>query len=212
MQPTTMRVLSVTEAATRLGVAPRTVRRWLQEGLLTGKKVGTAWVVLSPEIQQERDGQTAGPVLPWRAPSIPALIRQRLRQLGTRLITVGNAMAEAHRAPGEVFLTWRRPERLQITFAIGRISPTRGWVPHALGLELPFWLKERQRWRQAQHLLRRYEQLRLWCHPQLLRLSQVQEVVEAEIHRVHSAVEVCAAQQTTPDARQTSHADSPYTT
>jgi hypothetical protein len=80
---------------------------------------------------------------------------------------------------GEVFVTWRRPGRLQLTFARGRASPTQRWAPRALGLDLPFWLKECQRWRQVQCLLRPYEPLRFWCHPRLMRLPQVLEVMEA---------------------------------
>jgi hypothetical protein len=182
MRHLTPQVLSVTDAATML--APRTIRRWLHEGYLVGQKIGTSWVVFCPAeraCSQTRPGEAVSPQNRQRN---PALLRQRLRQLGTRLITIGNAMADAHCTRGEVFLTWRRPGRLQITFAIGRISPTRGWAPHALGIELPFWLKERQRWQRVRPLLRQYEQLRNWCDPRLLRLPQVQAVVEAELHRL----------------------------
>ena len=55
MPPAPMRVLSVEEAATVLGVAPRTVRRWLQDGQLVGQKIGTIWVVLVPEEHETLD-------------------------------------------------------------------------------------------------------------------------------------------------------------
>jgi hypothetical protein len=187
-------VLSVTDAATVLGIAPRTVRRWLQAGYLTGQKIGASWVVLcSAECvsSQTRPEET---VVPQNMRHTSALLRQRLRHLGGRLITVGNAVAGARRARGEIFLTWRRPGRLPIIFAIGRASPARGWAPYAVGTELPFWLTERWRWRAVHRLLKHYEQLRHWCHPRLLRLPQVGEIVEAELHRLQTAVDACAAQ------------------
>jgi excisionase family DNA binding protein len=207
MQHSTTQVLSVTEAATILGIAPRTVRRWLHEGYLTGQKIGTSWVVLCPAERassQPQPGETGLPQEPWRTHT---LLRQRLRQLGARLITVGNAVAGARRARGEVFLTWRRLGRLPITFAIGRASPTRSWAPHALGTALPFWLKERQQWRPVQRLLRQYEQLRCWCHPRLLRLPQVVEIVEAELLRLQAAVDACAAQAVAQGRHQTARGD-----
>lgn len=200
-------VLSVTEVATVLGIAPRTVRRWLHEGSLAGHKIGTSWVVLCPAAPASAARSTGGMLLHPQFRLTPAMIRQRLRQLGARLITVGNTVAGARRARGEVFLSWRRPGRLAITFAIGRTTPTRGWAPHALGTDLPFWLTERQPWRPVQRLLQRYEQLRCWCHPRLLRLPQVLEVLEAELDRLQAAVEACAAHATTPGVRQTSGAD-----
>ena len=195
MPGSTMHMLSVAEAATLLGVAPRTVRRWLQEGDLVGKKLGTSWVVLCPAdfaIPHTPPTGTGGDMLERATRSS---IRQHLRQLGHRLIVVGNATAGAQRRRGEVFLTWRYPGRLQIAFAMGRTSPTRGWAPHALGIEFPFWLKEHQRWQQIKRLLRQYERLRLWCHPRLLRIPQVQEVIEMELQKLHTAIEACATQR-----------------
>jgi excisionase family DNA binding protein len=170
MRYSTPQVLSVTEAATMLGISPRTVRRWLQEGHLAGQKIGTSWVILYPAEYKVSETLTGETIVPQSPRLTPAMLRQRLRQLGARLITAGNAVTGARRTRGEVFLTWRRPRRLPITFAIGRASPTRGWAPHALGTTLPFWLKERQQWRRVQQLLRQYEQLRNWCHPRLLRI------------------------------------------
>jgi excisionase family DNA binding protein len=48
MRQVTSQMLSVTDAAAMLHVAPRTVRRWLQDGDLRGMKIGTSWVVLCP--------------------------------------------------------------------------------------------------------------------------------------------------------------------
>jgi len=203
MPQTTMRLLSVVDAATVLGIAPRTVRRWLQDGQLVGRKMGTSWVVFCPVEHTLSAPQTVGTILPQRAQLTPTTMRQRLRQLGHRLMTVGNAAVGAHRARGEVFLTWRRPGHLQITFAMGRASPTQRWVPRALGIDLPFWLKERQRWRQVQRLLRQYEQLRLWCHPRLLRIPQILDVLEAELCRLHAAVEAYAAHEMAQSVHQT---------
>jgi hypothetical protein len=193
MPQTAMRVLSVADAATVLGVAPRTVRRWLQDGLLVGKKMGTSWVVFCPAEHATVTTRPVGTGLPQHVQPTPTMIRQRLRQLGHQLMTVGNAGVGVRRARGEVFVTWRRAGRLQLTFAIGRASSTQRWAPCALGLELPFWLKERQRWRPVQRLLRQYEQLRLWCHPRLLRLPQVVEVMEEELGRLQAAIEAYAA-------------------
>ena len=193
MRQVTTQMFSVTDAATMLHVAPRTVRRWLEDGDLRGRKIGTSWVVLraAEDASAARSPERTALHPPPRR--TPAMVRQRLRQLGTRLITVGNTVAGARRARGEVFLTWRRPGRLPITFAIGRTTATRGWAPHALGTDLPFWLTERQPWRPVQRLLRRYEQFRCWCHPRLLCLPQVLEVIDTELDRLQAAVEVCAA-------------------
>jgi hypothetical protein len=207
MRHLTPQVLSVTDAAAMLGIAPRTVRRWLQKGYLAGQKIGTSWVVIGQDTRASSQTPLGETVVPQNMQRTSVLLRQRLRHLGGRLITVGNTVAGARRARGEVFLTWRRPGRLPITFAIGRASPTRSWAPHALGTELPFWLKERRQWRQVQRLLKQYEQLRHWCHPRLLCLPQVLEVVETELHRLQVAVESCAAHAADQGVRQTSHTD-----
>lgn len=190
--PSAMLLLSVEEAAMILGVAPRSVRRWVQDGHLVGRKIGTIWVVLFPQERESPDTNMCSTLPSGRNPTPLTVIRQRLRQLGSELIARGNTAAGARPKRGEVFLTWRRPGGLQITFAIGRAGPSQGWAPHALGMELPFWLKERQRWQRVRPLLRRYEQLRHWCDPRLVHLPQVQEIVEAELHRLHVAVEACA--------------------
>ena len=150
MAHSTMMLLSVEEAATILDIAPRSVRRWLQEGQLVGRKIGTIWVVLLPREGEFPDTHKRSLLLHGREPIPLAMIRQQLRQLGSQLIAIGNAAAGAQHKRGEVFLTWRRPGGLQITFAMGRESPSQGWAPHALGMELPFWLKERQRWQRRQ--------------------------------------------------------------
>ena len=195
MPHATMMILSVEEAATILGIAPRSVRRWLQDGQLVGRKIGTIWVVLFPKARETPDTHIRSMLLTGRKPTSLAMIRQRLRQLGSQLIAIGNTAAGTQHKRGEVFLTWRRPSGLQITFAMGRESPSQGWAPHALGMELPFWLKERQRWQHVRPLLRRYEQLRNWCDPRFLQLPQVQEIVEAEFQRLHTAIEACATQE-----------------
>jgi excisionase family DNA binding protein len=188
-----MLLLSVEEAARVIGVTTRTVRRWLQAEQLAGRKIGATWVVLVPAYlaasirSEESLLQQVGP-----PPSI--VMRQRLRCLGHRLIDFGNAQARVRRKRGDVFLTWRRPGSLQIVFAIGRQSPTQGWSPHALGIELPFWLKARHQWRSVRPLLRRYERLRLWCHPRLLCIPRVQEVISAEINGLRAAMETREAQ------------------
>ena len=92
-------------------------------------------------------------------------------------------------------------------FAMGRITPTRGWAPYTVGAELPFWLKECRQWRPVQRLLKHYEQLRHWCHPQLLRLRQVVAFVEAELCRLQAAVDACTAQATVHGADQTEHGE-----
>jgi hypothetical protein len=140
-------------------------------------------------------------LVPTEKPPGPRLIRQHLRQLGQRLITVANAAAGVQQQRGAVFVTWRRPGGLQLTFAIGRTSPIQGWAPHAVGLALPFWLRERQRWHGVSPLLRRYERLRHWCHPRLLRLPAVQELVEAELRQLSAAMESFAPQEFGTDGR-----------
>jgi excisionase family DNA binding protein len=207
MPPTTIRLLSVEEAATVLGVASRTVRRWLQDGDLVGKKIGTTWVVLVAEERAPGQTHRHGMRLTRQAPTALPMIRTRLRQLGHQLIAIGNTTAGAQQKRGEVFLTWRRPGGLQIMFAMGRSTPTRGWAPYTVGVDLPFWLKERRQWRPVQRLLKHYEQIRHWCHPRLLRLPQVVAIVEAELCRLQAAVDACTAQATVHGADQTEHGD-----
>ena len=89
MPPATMRVLSVVEAATVLGVAPRTVRRWLQDGHLVGKKIGTTWVVLVPEDRATRKKYRHCTRLTRQTPTALPRIRTRLRQLGRPAETGG---------------------------------------------------------------------------------------------------------------------------
>jgi hypothetical protein len=112
--------------------------------------------------------------------------------VGALLIAVGNHVTQARKGRGQLFLTWRTPHALRVTLAIGRESPTRGWSPHALGVELPFWLAERARWRTVLPLLRQYEQIRIWCAPRLLRIPGVSEVVLTELCRVEAALWVMA--------------------
>jgi hypothetical protein len=64
MPPATMQVLSVTDAATVLGIAPRTVRRWLHEGQLVGRKIVTSWVVLCPASSPSPGTGQGGPSCP----------------------------------------------------------------------------------------------------------------------------------------------------
>ena len=127
-------------------------------------------------------------------PLPPARLRARLRTAGAQLIAVGNALAAPALRPGVVFLAWRAPRSLSVTFAIGRAHPTRGWAPIAVGLDYPFWLEGRPRWRLVRPLLRRYEQLRLWCVPALLRLPGVRSVVLDELTRLDAALEALRAE------------------
>jgi hypothetical protein len=171
---------AVPEAAQLLGCSMRTVRRWLQRGRLPGRKLGRDWV---------------GEALPLPAlaaapaqPLPPAQLRGRLRAAGAQLIAVGNALAAPALRPGVVFLAWRAPRSLSVTFAIGRAHPTRGWTPITVGLEYPFWLDGRPRWRLVRPLLRRYEQLRLWCAPALLHLPGVRAVVLDALTQLEAAL------------------------
>ena len=172
-------LVPVTAAAPMLGVTPRTVRRWLAAGLLAGQKVGTSWGVCLP-------AQAMTP------PSVPAAsqraLHRRLRQVGARLITVGNQAAAVVPTRGAVFLAWRTPHGLQVTLAIGRRRPVQGWAPYTLGTVLPFWIRERSRWSRVLPLLRWYDRLRGWCHPRLLRVRGVREVILAEIVRLEAAL------------------------
>ncbi len=46
------RYYTVKEAAQILRVHPRTVRRWLKEGKLKGKKIGRIWLIPKTEIDE----------------------------------------------------------------------------------------------------------------------------------------------------------------
>ncbi len=175
-------IVSVEEAAIGLGVSPRTVRRWLQEQRLAGRKIGGTWGVVWTTSSVGEAGQTV---------TVGRLshLRQRLRHLGERLMTLGNQAAGARRRRGQVFLTWRRARSLHLVFAIGRRHPLQGWAPHALGTDLPFWLKERARWQTVLPLLRRYERLRQWCHARLLRVPGVDAVITQELEQLEAALE-----------------------
>lgn len=182
MHAQTPALVSVEEAAIGLGVSPRTVRRWLQAQRLEGQKVGGTWNVVWMTTSLEEGRQTV------RLESALTL-RQRLRDVGERLITVGNAVAGGRRQRGQVFLTWRRARSLHVVFAIGRHRPPHHWAPQALGTELPFWLRERVRWHAVVPLLRRYERLRQWCHARLLCCPGVATVLMAELEQLDVAVE-----------------------
>ena len=187
--------ISVEDAAATLGVAPRTVRRWCASGRLPGQRVGTVWVVLaSEENQTASHGKKTKPGALHSAQSIHA-IRTRLRATGQLLIDVGNRITGAQRRPGKLFLTWQSQRGLQVTLAIGRVSPLHGWAPQALGA-LPFWMQERDRWRPVMPLVKRYETLRAWCAPQLLRIAGVGEVVLAGIAQLERAILAMEAGET----------------
>jgi hypothetical protein len=165
----------VEEAALGLGVSSRTIRRWLHEQRLAGHKTGGVWVVLGP---------LARPGSPGTAGVSPRAVRARLRAVGERLITRGNQCAGARRRRGGLFLTWRRPRSLQIVLALGRQSPQQTWAPHTLGTTLPFWLTAPPQWQTILPVLQQYERVRGWCHPRLLRLPGVGQVVMTELARV----------------------------
>lgn len=182
--------LTVAEVARVQHVTPRTVRYWLQRGILPGQKIGTAWGVWWPEAWggppgRLRRGQTRQDLPP--AVTL-AMVRTHLRHVGDQLITVGNMVAGSQPRRGHVFLTWRRARSLQVILALGRRHLTHGWAPYPLGTALPFWFREQPQWRRMLPLLRWYEQLRGWCHPVLLRVPGVGPVLLAEIVRLESAL------------------------
>jgi hypothetical protein len=187
-------VLTVAEVARIQQVTPRTVRSWLQRGVLAGQKIGPVWGVWWPAAWGGTPGRPRRQTR-QDAPSTVtlAMVRTRLRQVGHQLITVGNTVAGSPRRRGHVFLTWRRARSLQIVLALGRQSPRHGWAPHALGTDLPFWLQERSQWSRVLPLLRWYERLRGWCHPRLLRVPGVGPVLLAEIVRLERALRALEA-------------------
>jgi hypothetical protein len=124
--------------------------------------------------------------------------------VGAALITIGNQTAGTHPQRGQVFLTWRTPRSLQVTLAIGRARLPQAWAPHALGTTLPFWVQERPRWRRVLPLLRRYERLRLWCHPRLLRIPEAMAIVQDELAQLEAALEVLAPEAQASSSRQAS--------
>jgi hypothetical protein len=169
-------VVSVAAAAARLSIAPHRVRRLLQGGRLPGRKLGREWAVLWPTDARMRGGSSADHNRAHGSRETPhrlTSLRQQLRQLGTTLIRTGNAYAQARPARGAIFLTWRRPNSLAVTFAMGRVTPTQQWAPYALGIDLPFWRTDRARWAPVIPVVRRYDRVRGWCVPRLVRLAGV---------------------------------------
>ena len=201
MPRTVFAELTVPEAARVLGCASQTVRRLLQKGRLPGRKHGREWIVW---FWADTDGAHRGmPSAPRTVPTTtPAALRQRLRSVGAALITIGNQTAGTHPQRGQVFLTWRTPRSLQVTLAIGRTRLPQAWAPHALGTALPFWVQERPRWRRVLPLLRRYERLRLWCHPRLLRIPDVVGVVQDELVQLEAALGALTQETLIPPSRQ----------
>ncbi len=184
-------VVSVAEAAVRLSIAPHRVRRLLQGGRLPGRKLGREWAVLWPTDARMRGGGNAdhnSEQVSRETPHLLTALRQQLRQVGTTLIRTGNASAQARPARGAVFLTWRRPNSLAVTFAMGRVTPTQQWAPYALGSDLPFWLKDRARWAPVIPVVRRYDRVRGWCVPRLVRLAGVAAVIVDDIARLEEAL------------------------
>jgi excisionase family DNA binding protein len=201
MSRTVFAALTVPEAARVLGCASQTVRRLLQNGQLPGRKHGREWIVwlCADMTSTHRDTLSAPHTVPT---TTPAALRQRLRIVGAALITVGNQTAGILPRRGQVFLTWRTPRSLQVILAIGRTQHTQQWAPHALGAALPFWVRERSRWRQVLPLLRRYERLRLWCHPRLLQIPDVVGVVQDELAHLEAALGALAYEASVPPSRE----------
>lgn len=52
------RLLSTKEAAEQLGLSPDHVRRLLEQGKITGKKIGNSWVVLELDYKRKRRPKT----------------------------------------------------------------------------------------------------------------------------------------------------------
>ena len=181
-------LLSVEEVATTLGVSGRTVRRWCACGHLDAQLVGTVWVVWGAleDSSSEYGRGSKYSERPLRL-GLQAM-RKRLRETGQRLIDTGNVVAGAQRRPGKLFLTWQSQRGLQVTFAIGRLSPLHGWAPHALGTMLPFWIEERAQWQRVMPLLKYYERIRMWCVPRFLRIAGVSALVLEEITQLETAI------------------------
>ena len=186
-----MTIVTVSEAAEHLHLAPHRVRRLLQDGRLPGRKLGREWAVLWPTDGRMLDGGRAddnSTHVSRETPHLLTTLRQQLREVGARLIRTGNALAQAKPARGTVFLAWRRPTSLAVTFAMGRVTPSQQWAPYALGIDLPFWIAERARWTRLMPVVRRYDRVRGWCVPRLVRLAGVASVIEDEIVRLDEAL------------------------
>ena len=53
-------MLTVEDVAALLKVAPYTVRRWLREGKLAGRRLGKSWRVLQSELEEFVHGTDRG--------------------------------------------------------------------------------------------------------------------------------------------------------
>lgn len=68
-----MEVLSVSEAAPKLGVSDRRVRQMLERGDMEGQRVGRSWIIVPKGIENVRNRPKAG--RPWKPASAWALLQ-----------------------------------------------------------------------------------------------------------------------------------------
>jgi excisionase family DNA binding protein len=65
-------MLTVPEAARRAGKNPETIRRWIREGKLTARKVGTQHVLEEHDLDRFLRGSSARAPLPAVQPAMPS--------------------------------------------------------------------------------------------------------------------------------------------
>lgn len=112
-------MLTVPEAARRVGRSPVTVRRWIREGRLRARKVGTRHVIeeadlraASPPTQETSDLPPEWRVTFWGDP-MPDVV-SAVRRSRERTLTVPEAARRAGRDP-ETIRRWVRDGRLRAT-------------------------------------------------------------------------------------------------
>jgi excisionase family DNA binding protein len=118
-------MLTVPEAARRVGRGPVTVRRWIREGRLRARKVGPRHVIeeadlraACPPAQETSDLPPEWRVTFWGGP-MPDVV-SAVRRSRERMLTVPEAARRAGRDP-ETIRRWIRDGRLRATKAGARI-------------------------------------------------------------------------------------------
>ena len=100
------RILTVEQAAEKLQLAPKTVRKLLREGQMPGRKVGRAWRLPETEIERWVGGKPMQPIPVTERKSALGFLRSFPGSLSSE-----EFMAEKHAENEEQERKWEEPQR-----------------------------------------------------------------------------------------------------